>query len=162
MTFSARVNFATENYERKNLESMYNPLSYTQSTRASSVSFGYTFPNIGLRLSTSANLSQNMRDSSIVSATLPNFSISLLRFYPFRRKHRRARSVGTRKSRCRTPDRSLTPLRRRKVACSSRTSLRIGAMVCNTASPSTLLSSSLSTSTSRRRSRSATSCMPLA
>lgn len=86
MTFSARVNFATENYERKNLESMYNPLSYTQSTRASSVSFGYTFPNIGLSLSTSANLSQNMRDG-VVSATLPDLSISLARFYPFRRKH---------------------------------------------------------------------------
>lgn len=50
-TFSARVNFASENYERKNLESMYNPLSYTQSTRASSVSFGHTFTNIGLSIS---------------------------------------------------------------------------------------------------------------
>ena len=33
-SFSARVNFASENYERSNLESMYNPLSYTQSTRS--------------------------------------------------------------------------------------------------------------------------------
>ena len=85
-TFSARVNFASENYERKNLESMYNPLSYTQSTRASSVSFSHTFTGIGLSISASANLTQNMRDSSI-AVTLPDLSISLSRFYPFRRKH---------------------------------------------------------------------------
>lgn len=84
-SFSARVNFASESYERKNLESMYNPLSYTQSTRASSVSFSHTFPNIGLTLSGSTNLTQNMRDSS-VAMTLPDLSISLNRFYPFRRK----------------------------------------------------------------------------
>lgn len=85
-TFSARVNFASENYERKNLESMYNPLSYTQSTRASSVSFSHTFTDIGLSISASANLTQNMRDSSI-AVTLPDLSISLSRFYPFRCKH---------------------------------------------------------------------------
>lgn len=85
-TFSARVNFASENYERKNLESMYNPLSYTQSTRASSVSFSHTFTDIGLSISASANLTQNMRGSSI-AVTLPDLSISLSRFYPFRRKH---------------------------------------------------------------------------
>lgn len=85
-TFSARVNFASENYERKNLESMYNPLSYTQSTRASSVSFSHTFTDIGLSISASANLTQNMRDSSI-AVTLPDLSISLSCFYPFRRKH---------------------------------------------------------------------------
>ena len=84
-TFSARVNFASENYERKNLSSMYDPLAYTQSTRASSVSFSRTFPNIGLTISSSANLTQNMRDSS-VAVTLPDLSISLSRFYPFRRK----------------------------------------------------------------------------
>ncbi len=85
-TFSARVNFASENYERSNLTSMYNPISYTQSTRASSVSFSHTFDNIGLTISGSGNLTQNMRDSSI-AVTLPDLSISLNRFYPFRRKH---------------------------------------------------------------------------
>ena len=88
-SFSARVNFASENYERKNLESMYNPLSYTQSTRASSVSLSHTFPNIGLTISGSTNITQNMRDSSL-AVTLPDLSISLTRFYPFRRK----RQVG--------------------------------------------------------------------
>ena len=85
-TFSARVNFASENYERSNLESMYNPLAYTQSTRASSVSFSHTFPGIGLNIAGSTNLTQSLRDSSI-SMTLPDLSISLNRFYPFRRKH---------------------------------------------------------------------------
>ena len=84
-SFSARVNFASENYERKNLESMYNPLSYTQSTRASSISLSHTFPSIGLNISASTNITQNMRDSSL-SVTLPDLSISLNRFYPFRRK----------------------------------------------------------------------------
>lgn len=85
-TFSARVNFASENYERSNLESMYNPLAYTQSTRASSVSFSHTFPSIGLNIAGSTNLTQSLGDSS-VSMTLPDLSISLNRFYPFRRKH---------------------------------------------------------------------------
>lgn len=84
-SFSARVNFASENYERKNLESMYNPLSYTQSTRASAVSLSHTFQRIGLNIAGSFNLTQNMRDSSI-AVTLPSLSISLNRFYPFRRK----------------------------------------------------------------------------
>ena len=85
-TFSARVNFASESYERSNLESMYNPLAYTQSTRASSVSFSHTFPSIGLNIAGSTNLTQSLCDSS-VSMTLPDLSISLNRFYPFRRKH---------------------------------------------------------------------------
>ena len=85
-SFSARVNFASENYERKNLDSRYNPMSYTQSTRASSVSFGQSFSNIGLSIAASVNLTQNMRDSTI-AMTLPDVSISLARFYPFRRKH---------------------------------------------------------------------------
>lgn len=85
-SFSARVNFASENYDRKNMDSRYNPISYTQSTRASSVSFSHTFPNIGFTISGSTNLTQNMRDSTI-AMTLPDLSFSLSRFYPFRRKH---------------------------------------------------------------------------
>ncbi len=85
-SFSARVNFASQNYERKNLDSRYNPMSYTQSTRASAVSYSRSFPNIGLTLSGSFNLTQNMRDSTI-AVTLPDLSISLARFYPFRRKN---------------------------------------------------------------------------
>ena len=84
-SFSASVNFATSSYERNNLVSMYNPESYTQSTRTSSVSYSKSFPNIGLTLSSTFNLSQSVRDSSI-SVTLPNLTIQLNRFYPFKRK----------------------------------------------------------------------------
>lgn len=84
-SFSASVNFATQNYERNNLTSMYNPESYTQSTRTSSVSYSKTFSRIGLTLSGNFNLSQNMRDST-VSVTLPSLNISLARFNPFKRK----------------------------------------------------------------------------
>ena len=85
-TFSARVNFASENYERNNLASLYNALSYSQSTRTSSVSFSHTFDKIGLSISGSTTLTQSLRDSSI-AVTLPDLSISLSRFYPFKRKH---------------------------------------------------------------------------
>lgn len=84
-SFSASVNFATSSYERNNLTSMYNPESYTQSTRTSSVSYSKTFSSIGLTLSGTFNLSQNMRDSSL-SVTLPTLNISLQRFNPLKRK----------------------------------------------------------------------------
>lgn len=84
-TFSASVNFATSSYERNNLTSMYNPESYTQSTRTSSVSYSKSFSKVGLTLSGTFNLSQNMRNSSI-SVTLPTLSISQSRFNPFKRK----------------------------------------------------------------------------
>ena len=82
---SASVNFATSSYERNNLTSMYNPQSYTQSTRTSSVSMSNTFSSIGMTLSTTMNLNQNMRDSTI-ALTLPDLNISISRFYPFKRK----------------------------------------------------------------------------
>ena len=85
-SLSASVNFASSKYERNNLTSMYNPQSLTQSTRTSSVSWSTTFSSIGLSLSSSANLSQNMCDSSI-AMTLPDLNINISRFYPFRRKH---------------------------------------------------------------------------
>jgi hypothetical protein len=83
--FSASVNFATQSYEKNNLTSLYNPTSYSQSTRTSSVSYSHTFPKIGLSISTSMNISQNMRDSTL-AVTLPTLSISVSRFYPFKRK----------------------------------------------------------------------------
>ena len=83
---SASVNFATTSYERNNLTSMYNPQALTQSTRTSSVSWSTTFSSIGMNLSSTFNLNQNMRDSTI-ALTLPDLNISISRFYPFKRKH---------------------------------------------------------------------------
>ena len=83
--FSASVNFATQSYERSNLSSLYNPSLTSQSTRTSSISYSRNFPSIGLSLSSSMNLSQNMRDSTL-SVSLPSLNLSLQRFYPFKRK----------------------------------------------------------------------------
>ena len=85
-SLSASVNFATENYERNNLSSIYNPVSYTQSTRTSSVSYSRTIPSLNMTLSASTNISQNMQDSTI-AMTLPDLNISVSRFYPFKRKN---------------------------------------------------------------------------
>ena len=84
-SLSASVNFASTSYERNNLNSLYNPQTLTQSTRTSSVNWSTGFSSIGMTLSATMNLSQNMRDSTI-SMTLPDLNISIARFYPFRRK----------------------------------------------------------------------------
>lgn len=85
-SLAASVNFATTSYERNNLTGMYNPQALTQSTRTSSVSWSTQFSSIGMTLSATTNLNQNMRDSSI-NLTLPDLNVSIARFYPFRRKH---------------------------------------------------------------------------
>ena len=64
---------------------MYNPITRSQTTRTSSVSWSTSFSSIGLSLSSTANLNQNMQDSTI-ALSLPDLNISLSRFYPFRRK----------------------------------------------------------------------------
>lgn len=85
-SLSASVNFASTSYERNNLSSMYNPQSYTQSLRTSSVNWSTSFSSLGMTISGSTNLSQNMIDST-VSLTLPDLNISVSRFYPFKRKY---------------------------------------------------------------------------
>ena len=82
---TASVNYASESFEPNNLTSMYNPQARTQTTRTSSVNWRTSFSSIGLSLSMQADVAQNMRDSTL-EMTLPNMSISLARFYPFKRK----------------------------------------------------------------------------
>lgn len=84
-SLSASVNFASTSYERNNLNSLYNPQSMTQSTRTSSVNWSTNFSSIGMSLTATTNLSQNMRNSSL-AVTLPDLNINIARFYPFRRK----------------------------------------------------------------------------
>ena len=88
-SFSASVNFVTSSYDRSSLSSLYNPQQYSQNTKASSVSYSRNFPEIGLNISSTFNITQNTRDSSL-SMTLPDVNISLNRIYPFKRK----KSVG--------------------------------------------------------------------
>lgn len=84
-TFSASVNFATSSYDRSNLSTLYNPEQYSQNTKASSVSYSRNFPSIGLNISSTFNITQNTRDSSL-TMTLPDVNIALNRIYPFKRK----------------------------------------------------------------------------
>lgn len=86
-TFAASVNYATSSYERSNLNSQYNLALSSQSTRTSSISYSRTFPGIGLTLSSTFNIAQNVRDSSL-SVSFPDLNISLARLYPFKRKKR--------------------------------------------------------------------------
>ena len=86
-TLSASVNFATSGYEPNNLSSMYNPQARTQTTRTSSVSWTTTFSSLGMTLNGSTRLNQNMRDS-IIEMTLPDLTLNVTRFYPFKRKKR--------------------------------------------------------------------------
>ena len=86
--FSASINYATSNYERNNLSSMYNPALTSQSIRTSSVSYSRSFPDQKLNLSSSFNISQNMRDSTL-SLTLPSLNWSVSRIYPFKKKKAR-------------------------------------------------------------------------
>ena len=85
-TLSARVNFATSNYETNNLTGMYNPQALTQSLRTSSVNWGTTFSSIGMSINATAELAQNMVDT-MITMTLPNLTIDVSRFYPFKRKN---------------------------------------------------------------------------
>lgn len=85
--FSASVNFATSSYERSNLNSLYNPMLSSQSMRTSSVSYSRTFPEIGLSISATMNVAQNMQDSTL-SLTLPSLNVSLSKKYPFKKKRR--------------------------------------------------------------------------
>ena len=86
--FSASVNYATSNYERNNLSSMYNPTLTSQSIRTSSVSYSRSFPDQKFSLSGSFNISQNMRDSTL-ALTLPSLNWSVSRIYPFKKKKAR-------------------------------------------------------------------------
>ena len=82
---SGSVNFATSNYERNNLTSMYNPQTMTQSTRTSSVDFDTQFSSLGMTIHAGANVSQYMRDTTL-SMSLPDLTITVSRFFPFKRK----------------------------------------------------------------------------
>lgn len=91
-TFSAQVNFATSSYERSNIDNLYDSNLLTQNTKTSSVSYSRSFPDQGVTLSSTFNIAQTMRDSSI-AVTLPDLNITMSRKFPFKRK----RSAGDEK-----------------------------------------------------------------
>ena len=81
-TFRASVNFSSPSNNRYNATSVSDAL---QNQASSSISYGKTWNGVSLSL----NLlhSQNSRDSSY-SFTLPNVTLNVNRFYPFKRKNR--------------------------------------------------------------------------
>jgi hypothetical protein len=85
-SFSASVNFATSSYEKTNLGSFYNPAMNSQNTKTSSVSYTRSFPEQGLTLSSTFNIAQRTKDSTL-AVTLPDLNISLSRLFPFKRKN---------------------------------------------------------------------------
>lgn len=86
-TFSASVNFTSSGYDRSNVDSYYNPALLTQNTKSSSISYSHTFPNTPFSLSVSLLASQRTSDST-VSLTLPDFTFTMNRLYPFKKKTR--------------------------------------------------------------------------
>jgi len=85
-TFSASVNFSSSSYERSNIGNLYNATARSQNTKTSSVSYSRSFPEQKLTISSTANIAQTVRDSSI-AVTLPDLNVTLSTVYPFRRKH---------------------------------------------------------------------------
>ena len=82
-TFSASVNFSSPSNSRYNSRSVDEAL---QNQVSSSVSYSRNW-NGKVSLSVNALHNQNSRDSSY-SITLPNISLSVTRFYPFKQKNR--------------------------------------------------------------------------
>ena len=84
-SLTASVNYASSSYESDNLNSMYNPQALTQTTRTSSVTYNVNFSSIGLNITSTTSVDQNMRDSTL-TLKLPDVNFSISRFYPFKRK----------------------------------------------------------------------------
>jgi len=82
-TFSASVNFSSPSNSKYNSRSVNEAL---QNQISSSISYAKNFGG-KVNLSLNALHSQNSRDSSY-AFTLPNVSLSVTRFYPFKKKHR--------------------------------------------------------------------------
>ena len=85
-TFSADVNMSSTDYDKYN---SYNVNNYMTSTKQSSISYSYVFPNTPLSMSVALKHSQNSNTGSI-DLTLPEFAFNMSRIYPFKRK----KSVG--------------------------------------------------------------------
>lgn len=84
-TFSASVNFATSSFEKTNLGAYYDPSMYSQNTKTSSVSYSRNFPDQKLTLSSTFNIAQRTKDSTL-AVTLPDLTLSMSRIFPFKRK----------------------------------------------------------------------------
>lgn len=82
-SFQANVSFGSSGHNRYNSQTTQ---EYLNNQMSSSISFSHQFPGTPVNLSLSVNHSQSSRDS-IINLRLPQFSLSVARFYPFKRKN---------------------------------------------------------------------------
>jgi len=84
-TFSASVNFMTNQFDYNNIKNQGIPQS-TENTKGSSINITQRFPNSPWNISASMNINQTMRDSSLY-VMLPTLSINMGMTAPFKRKN---------------------------------------------------------------------------
>jgi len=81
-SLSASVNFGSSDYFRQSVNQLNTP-NFLNNNLSSSVSYSKTFPGkAGVRFSLTSSMSQNTQ-SKEVNLTLPTFTLSTARFYPF-------------------------------------------------------------------------------
>lgn len=85
LTFSAAVDFATSGYNRNSINTYYDASSFTENSTSSSVNLTYKLPKAPVSLSVTGNVTQRSSDSTL-AVTLPTFTASVSRIYPFKRK----------------------------------------------------------------------------
>ena len=70
----------------KSLNNLMESEDFLNNNLSSSVNYSKSFPgSAGVRISLTANMSQNTQ-TKLVNLTLPTFTVSSNRFYPFERK----------------------------------------------------------------------------
>lgn len=85
--FSASINYTSTSYNKNNVNSYYNPSSYGENNKSSSINYTYNFPESPFSLTTNFTLNQRQSDSTI-SLRLPTININMSRVYPFKKKEK--------------------------------------------------------------------------
>lgn len=86
-TFSASVNYTSTSYNKNNVNSYYNPSTYGENNKSSSINYTYRFPESPFSLTTNFTLNQRQSDSTI-SLKFPTINLNMSRVYPFKRKEK--------------------------------------------------------------------------
>lgn len=86
-TFSASINFTSTSYNKNNTSSHYNPSTYGENNKSSSINYTYKFPESPFSLTTNFTINQRQSDSTL-SLKLPTINLSMSRVYPFKRKEK--------------------------------------------------------------------------
>ena len=84
-TFSASVNFSTNQFDRNEIKGQAMPRS-TSNTKGSSINITQRFPNSPWSISATMRITQSSRDS-ILSVTLPTLMLNMSMIAPFKRKN---------------------------------------------------------------------------